>query len=78
MKRTGEEALLRQLIPVTGLLDSTIRVVRQEKSQGMAVGLEMIQKQIQALFQKFGMSMPENSGDPFNLTLDEWQEGSNG
>lgn len=78
LRRAGEEALLRQLIPVAGLLSSAILVARQEKDEGMALGLEMISRQLQAVFQKFGMSMTKNSGHPIDLTLDQWQEGSDG
>lgn len=54
LRRNGEKALLRQLTPVSGLLDSAILAARSESNAGMAVGLEMISKQLSAVFQKFG------------------------
>lgn len=60
LRRAGEQALLRQLVPVAGLLESAILTARQEENDPMAVGLEMISKQLSAVFQKFGMSMAAN------------------
>lgn len=64
LRRTVNEALLQHLIPVAGLLDSAIRLARKENNDGMAVGLEMILKQFLALFQKYGVSITENSDSP--------------
>lgn len=60
LRRDGEQALLRQLVPVAGLLESAILTARQEENDPMAVGLEMISKQLSGVFQKFSMNMAAN------------------
>ncbi len=62
LRRTGNTALLRELIPVSRMLDRTICVAQQEQDEGMAIGLEMISRQLSAVFEKFGMRIPENAG----------------
>lgn len=56
LRRSGNAALLRRLLPVARMLDSAVRTARDEKNEPMAAGLEMISKQLSTVFEKFGMN----------------------
>ncbi len=59
LRQSGNAALLRRLHPIARMLGFAVRTALNEKNEPMAKGLEMISKQLCAVFEKFGMKGSE-------------------
>lgn len=66
LKRIGNRDLLREMIPVVGMLESSIRAARDAENEGMATGLELILKQLISVLEKFGMRIIDAVGCRFD------------
>jgi molecular chaperone GrpE (heat shock protein) len=65
LRRNGNVALLRSLVPVSRMLDSINHLAQNEKNERMAEGLDIISKQLSRVFEIFGMSITENLESSF-------------
>jgi molecular chaperone GrpE len=64
--RYGNESLLYELLPVIDNLEMALNHASNNVSEGLVQGVEITLKELQKTLEKFGLSVIEANGKPFN------------
>jgi molecular chaperone GrpE len=64
--RYANESLLRDLLPVLDNLDRALQAARGEPTTSLATGVELIQRELFRVLEKFGLTAFTSVGQPFD------------
>lgn len=64
--RYANESLLRDLLPVLDNLDRALQAARGEPTTSLATGVELIQRELLRVLEKFGLTAFTSVGQPFD------------
>jgi molecular chaperone GrpE len=64
--RYANESLLRDLLPVLDNLDRALQAARGEPTTSLATGVELIQRELLRVLEKFGLTAFSSVGQPFD------------
>jgi molecular chaperone GrpE len=67
--RYGNESLLYELLPVIDNLEMALNHASDNVSEGLVQGVEITLRELQKTLEKFGLSVIEANGKPFNPLL---------
>jgi molecular chaperone GrpE len=64
--RYANESLLRELLPVLDNLDRALQAARTEPAAAVTTGVELIQRELLRVLEKFGLTPFASAGQPFD------------
>ncbi|MEX2223525.1 MAG: nucleotide exchange factor GrpE [Candidatus Rokuibacteriota bacterium] len=64
--RYANESLLRDILPVLDNLDRALQAARAEPATGLTTGVELIQRELLRVLEKFGVTSFTSVGQPFD------------
>jgi molecular chaperone GrpE len=64
--RYANESLLRDILPVLDNLDRALQAARGEPTTSLATGVELIQRELLRVLEKFGLTAFTSVGQPFD------------
>jgi molecular chaperone GrpE len=64
--RYANESVLRELLPVLDNLDRALQAARAEPPTALATGVELIQRELLRVLEKFGLTAFTSVGQPFD------------
>lgn len=64
--RYANESLLRDILPVLDNLDRALQAARSEPATSLTTGVELIQRELLRILEKFGMTAFTSVGQPFD------------
>jgi molecular chaperone GrpE len=64
--RYANESLLRDLLPVLDNLDRALQAARSEPPTSLTTGVELIQRELLRVLEKFGLTAFTSAGQPFD------------
>jgi molecular chaperone GrpE len=64
--RFANESLLRDILPVLDNLDRALQAVRSEPATSLSTGVELIQRELLRVLEKFGLTSFASVGQPFD------------
>jgi len=64
--RYANESLLRDILPVLDNLDRALQAARSEPTTSLATGVELIQRELLRVLEKYGVAPFDSVGQPFD------------
>ncbi|MGH7384041.1 MAG: nucleotide exchange factor GrpE, partial [Candidatus Rokuibacteriota bacterium] len=64
--RYANESLLRDVLPVLDNLDRALQAARSEPATSLTTGVELIQRELLRILEKFGLTAFSSVGQPFD------------
>lgn len=64
--RYANESLLRDILPVLDNLDRALQAARSEPATSLTTGVELIQRELLRILEKFGLTAFSSVGQPFD------------